>query len=430
VKQSLKQKQKQKLSLNLTLNLKKQIELLSLSGFEIRSNLDDLINEFCKESNNKKINYFKDEVLTDQIRNTLSPNVENDFYQLAIDQDINLRKELMDQLVICPLKEHETLIGEIIIDSILENGRLDPELQYKDIKQIVKEDLNLNIDDSQIESILQLIQNFDPPGCAYRSIEESLRIQISNLDINKTKQTEVMDSLTSLINQEIKKEDLNSDIQSQIDKLNFNQGLSFGSNEILYVRPDLVAYSQKNLWHVSLNDEFMNKEFLEIIKKTIESSNNKKVIEAKSFISGLERRQKTLFLVGQYILTKQNEYLNKITNKKPISNKEIAKALKISESTVSRIVKNKYIQFPDKLITLKELLQKKVNKDEKGRDVTPKELKNYIALLISEENSEQPLSDEKLRTLLTTNHLIRVSRRTVTKYREEAGIGSTRVRKG
>ena len=137
MKQSL--KQKQKLSLNLTLNLKKQIELLSLSGFEIRSNLDDLINEFCKESNNKKLNYFKDEVLTDRIRNTLSSNVENDSYHLAIDQDIDLRKELMDQLVICPLREHEILIGEIIIDSILENGRLDPELQYKDIKKIVKE---------------------------------------------------------------------------------------------------------------------------------------------------------------------------------------------------------------------------------------------------------------------------------------------------
>ena len=427
MKQSL--RQKQKLSLNLTLNLKKQIELLSLSGLEIRSNLDDLIDEFCKESNNKKINYFKDEVLTDRIRNTLSPDAENDFYQLAIDQDIDLRKELTDQLVICPLKEHEILIGEIIIDSILENGRLDPELQYKDIKKIVKEDLNLNIDDSQIESILQLIQNFDPPGCAYRSIEESLRIQISNLDINKTKQTEVMDSLTSLINQEIKREDLNCDIRNQIDKLNFNQGLNFGSNKNLYVRPDLVAYPQKNVWHVSLNDEFMNKEFLEVIKKTIESSNNKKVIEAKSFISGLERRQKTLFLVGEYMLTKQSEYLNKITNRKPISNKEIAKALKISESTVSRIVKNKYIQFPDRLIPLEELLQKKVNKDAKGRDVTPKELKDYIALLISEENSQQPLSDEKLRTLLTTNHQIRLARRTVTKYREEAGIGSSRVRK-
>ncbi len=427
MKQSL--RQKQKLSLNLTLNLKKQIELLSLSGFEIRSNLEELIDEFCKQSNNKKINYFKDEVLTDRIRHTLNPDLINDFYQLTIDQDIDLRVKLMDQLVITPLKRYEALIGEIIIDSILENGRLDPELEYKDIKKIVKEDCNLNIDDKKIESILKLIQNFDPPGCAYRSIEESLRIQISNLDINKAKQKEVTDSLTSLINQEIKREDLNSDIQSQIDKLNFNQGLNFGSNKTLYVRPDLVAYPQKNVWHVSLNDEFMNKEFLDIIKKTIKSSNNKKVIEAKSFISGLERRQKTLFLVGQYILTKQNKYLNKITNKKPISNKEISEALKVSESTVSRIVKNKYIQLPDKLIPLKDLLQKKVNKDAKGRDVTPKELKDYIALLIYEENSQQPLSDEKLKTILSTKHLIKVARRTVTKYREEAGIGSTRVRK-
>tara|TARA_Y100001970_G_scaffold51972_1_gene65686 strand:- start:3824 stop:5110 length:1287 start_codon:yes stop_codon:yes gene_type:complete len=427
VKQSL--RQKQKLSLNLTLNLKKQIELLSLSGFEIRSDLEDLIDEFCKESNNKKINHFKDEVLTDRIRNTLNPDVTNDLYQVTIDRDIDLRAKLMGQLAICPLKEYETLIGEIIIDSILENGRLDPELEYKDIKKIVREDLNFNIDETKIESILKLIQNFDPPGCGYRSIQESLKIQISNLDINQAKQKEVMDSLSSLINQEIKREDLDSDINIQLDRLNVNQGLSFGSNENLYVRPDLIAYSQKNVWHASLNDDFMNKEFIEIIKKTIESSSNKKVIEAKSFISGLERRQKTLYLVGQYILTKQSEYLNKNSNRKPITNKEIAKALKISESTVSRIVKNKYIQLPDKLIPLKELLQKKVNKGSEGRDVTSKELRDYITLLISEENTEQPLSDEKLRTILSTNHQIKVARRTVTKYREEAGISSTRLRK-
>tara|TARA_Y100000590_G_scaffold180170_1_gene205344 strand:+ start:703 stop:1989 length:1287 start_codon:yes stop_codon:yes gene_type:complete len=427
VKQSL--RQKQKLSLNLTLNLKKQIELLSLSGFEIRSDLEDLIDEFCKESNNKKINHFKDEVLTDRIRNTLNPDVTNDLYQVTIDRDIDLRAKLMGQLAICPLKEYETLIGEIIIDSILENGRLDPELEYKDIKKIVREDLNFNIDETKIESILKLIQNFDPPGCGYRSIQESLKIQISNLDINQAKQKEVMDSLSSLINQEIKREDLDSDIKIQLDRLNVNQGLSFGSNENLYVRPDLIAYSQKNVWHASLNDDFMNKEFIEIIKKTIESSSNKKVIEAKSFISGLERRQKTLYLVGQYILTKQSEYLNKNSNRKPITNKEIAKALKISESTVSRIVKNKYIQLPDKLIPLKELLQKKVNKGSEGRDVTSKELRDYITLLISEENTEQPLSDEKLRTILSTNHQIKVARRTVTKYREEAGISSTRLRK-
>ena len=117
------------------------------------------------------------------------------------------------------------------------------------------------------------------------------------------------------------------------------------------------------------------------------------------------------------------------TDRKPVSNRDIAKALEISESTVSRIVRNKYIQLPNKVIPLKELIQKKVNKSEEGSDVTPKELKDFITILISEENSKQPLSDENLRTLLSSRYLIKVARRTVTKYREEAGIGSTRVRK-
>ena len=422
-------KQKQKFSLNLTLNLQKQIELLSQSGFEIRSNLDDLICEFCKESNNKKINYFKDEVLVDRFRHSINPDLHNNALELSIDQENNLNEKLLEQLIISPLKEYEILIGEVIIDSILDNGRLDPELEYKDIKRIVREDFNINIKDKAIESILHLIQNFDPPGCAYRSIEESLEIQVKNLTLDKKEQKKIIKSLSSLLSQEIKIEDLSTETKIQIDKLNFNQGLSFGSNKNLYVRPDLLAFSQKNSWQVILNDDFMNKDLIEAIKDEIESSNNKKVLEAKSFLRGLERRQQTLFLVGQYILAKQNEYLNNDTDRKPIINRDIAKALEISESTVSRIVRNKYIQLPNKVIPLKELIQKKVNKNEEGSDVTPKELKDFITILISEENSNQPLSDENLRTLLSSKYLIKIARRTVTKYREEAGIGSTRIRR-
>ena len=427
VKQSL--NQKQKLSLNLTLNLQKQIELLSLSGFEIRSNLDDLIAEFCKEIDNKKINYFRDEVLVDRLRETINPDTKRDISELSVDQEKDLHGKLMEQLVISPLKEYETLIGEVIIDSISANGRLDPELEYKDIKRIVKEDFNININDTRIESILELIQNFDPPGCAYRSIEESLRIQVNSLDLSKEKQRKVLKSLKSLVNQEIKKEDLSSEIKIQIDKLNLNQGLNFDNNKNLYIRPDLLAFSIKNSWQVTLNDNFMNKELIEIIKEEIVSSNNEKVLEAKSFLRGLERRQQTLLLVGQYIIAAQSEYLNNNSGKKPVTSKEIAKVLKVSTSTGSRIVKNKYIQLPDKLVPLKELLQKKVNKNKEGKDVTPKELKNLITLLISKENLNQPLSDENLRILLSDKYLIRIARRTVTKYREEAGIGSTRVRK-
>ena len=423
-------KQKQKLSLNLTLNLQKQIELLSLSGLEIRSNLEDLISEFCKDSDNKKLNYFKDEIRTDKLRQALNPDLENNFYELLIDHEKDLHEKLLEQLMISPLKEYETLIGEIIIDSILDNGRLDPELEYNDIKRIVKEDFNLIVDDKKIEAIIELIQNFDPPGCAFRSIEESLRVQVANLGLEKKEYEEIiMQSLNSLLNQEISKEELDPDVKNQIEKLNLNQGLNFGSNKNLYVRPDLIAFSNKDAWQVSLNDDFMNKELIEIIIAEIESSKNEKVVEARSFLKGLEKRQQTLFLVGQFIINKQNQYLNKTSDKKPIVNKEIAKALAISESTVSRIVRNKYIQLPDRLIALKELLQKKVNKSEEGKDVTPQELKQYISEFISKENSNKPLSDENLRSILSSKYQIKVARRTITKYREEAGIGSTRVRK-
>ena len=423
-------KQKQKLSLNLTLNLQKQIELLSLSGLEIRSDLEDLISEFCKDSDNKKLTYFKDEIRTDKLRQSLNPDLENNFYELLIDPEKDLHEKLLEQLMISPLKEYETLIGEIIIDSILDNGRLDPELEYNDIKRMVKEDFNLIVDDKKIEAIIKLIQNFDPPGCAFRSIEESLRVQVANLGLAKKEYEEkIMNSLNSLLNQEISKEELDPDIKSQIEKLNLNQGLNFGSNKNLYVRPDLIAFSNKDAWQVSLNDDFMNKELIEIIIAEIESSKNEKVVEARSFLKGLEKRQQTLFLVGQFIINKQNQYLNKNSDKKPIVNKEIAKALAISESTVSRIVRNKYIQLPDRLIALKELLQKKVNKSEDGKDVTPQELKQYISEFISKENSNKPLSDENLKNILSSKYQIKVARRTITKYREEAGIGSTRVRK-
>ena len=304
-----------------------------------------------------------------------------------------------------------------------------PELKYSDIKRRINEDFDLKINDQKIESVLKVIQNLDPPGCGYRSIEESLKIQVDSLGLEKVEHDKVMKSLTSLIDQKIKIEDLSSEVKIQINKLNLNQGLNFSSNKNLYIKADLIAFLQNNEWKVSLNDKFMNEGLIEAIKKEIESSNLKKVVEMKSFLQGLERRQQTLFLVGQYVMTKQSQYLNKNSDKQPISNKEIARALGISESTVSRIVKNKYIQLPDKLILLKDLLQKKVNRNNKGKDITPEELKYFISLLISRENSEKPLSDENLRNLLSTQHLVNIARRTVTKYRIEAGFGSTRARK-
>ena len=122
MKQSL--RQKQKLSLNITNSLGKQIKLLSLSGFEISSQLNDLIDDYFEEDD-KKVAHFRDEYLIDRYRNAL--NIGNDFTQLlSSNNEEDLQQNLLNQLEVTPFDEIQNLIGEFLIDSVESNGRLDP----------------------------------------------------------------------------------------------------------------------------------------------------------------------------------------------------------------------------------------------------------------------------------------------------------------
>jgi len=427
VKQSL--KQKQKLSLSLTVNLQNQIKLLSLSGFEIRSKLEDLILEFCNDKEDKKIAFFQDELLIDKYKNIINSQAGNNLAEIPIDSSINLKEKLIEQLMISNLKDFEMLIGEYLIDSIQENGRLEPEIDFQDITKIVEEDFNLTISTKEIEKVLKEIQHFDPPGCGYRSIFESLKVQINCLDISQEEGIELNHALKLLLEEKVALEDLDQKTRRNIKILNFDPGLNFGSNNESYIRPDLIALYENRNWHVSLNDNFMPKELIQRIRDKIGSEKIDKNHEAKSFLRGLERRQQTLLVVAQYIVSIQSDFLSKESSKRPLSIKEIAKSLQISESTVSRIVNNKYIQFPDKLILLKNILQKRVNIYAKGEDVTPKQLIRYIGDLISEEDKKRPLSDELIKNCLSKDYSIFLARRTVTKYRIESGYESSRIRK-
>ena len=170
MKQSL--KQKQKLSLKLTANLGNQIKLLSLSGFEISTKLNELIDEYCDE-NDKKISIFKEEYLADKYRNAIYKREaeyklpENSF------EESSLKDNLHEQLELEPLDQIQMLVGEFLIDSVEENGKLDSHLSYDDIRRIINEDFGTYISDQEIDTVLRIIQNLDPPGCAYRNIKES-----------------------------------------------------------------------------------------------------------------------------------------------------------------------------------------------------------------------------------------------------------------
>ncbi|MDC0590640.1 hypothetical protein OAP13_01880 [Gammaproteobacteria bacterium] len=424
MKQSL--KQKQKLSLNITANLGNQIKLLSLSGFEISSKLNELIENYILEDD-KQIKYFKDEFLIDQYKNTL---YSNDGFENRFSLDINeteLKQKLFDQLSIESLNQIENLIGEFLIDSIEDNGRLDPELDYEDIKRIVLEDFHTHIEDHDIDAVLSIIQNFDPPGCAFRSIDESLSIQIENLNLEAKEKLELKEKIQDLVSNKISLQDLPDHFKEVLLKLSLNLGGSFGQSSKNYIRPDLIAIRDKNLWHVSLNDDFMSQDLLEKIKDKVESS-NKDDGSSISFLIGLERRQQTLFMVAKFLVETQENFLNNLAEKRALSNKQVANYLKISESTISRIVRNKYIQLPDKIIPLKDLLEKRLNKPERGKDVTLSDLKFLIEKLVSMEDKLNPLSDESLKFQLKNEFEILLSRRTIAKYRQELKIPPSRLR--
>jgi len=159
-----------------------------------------------------------------------------------------------------------------------------------------------------------------------------------------------------------------------------------------------------------------------MIRAKIDSNKDDNDYDSRSFLKGLERRQQTLLVVSEFLIEIQKEYLLGIAGKRAISSKEIASKLNLSESTISRIVRNKYLQLPDRLILLKDLIERRINKHKDGADVTANDLKLLIEELIKSEDESNPLSDEYLKHELKKKFKVNLARRTIAKYRLDLRI--------
>lgn len=419
--------QKQKFSLRVTNSLGNQIKLLSLSGFEISTKLNNLIDEYFDEKD-KKVSYFRDEYLTDKYRNFIFQG--NDFQRIFPEEtESNLQKDLLEQLDISVSDDIQRLIGEYLIDSVESNGRLDPQIDYEDLKHMIKEDFDVLVTDKRIEETLNMIQNFEPVGCAFRNINESLKIQIENLDITVFEKEVLNKNLQAIKEEKMHIEQVPEKERINLSKLSLNPAAKFGDTFQNYIRPDLLAIHKNKNWHVSINDDFMSKELIDALKNKIDTTESEHKEDSKSFIKGLERRQQTLLLVSEYLIEAQSGYLLDSSEKRAISNKEVASKLNISQSTVSRIVRNKYLQLPGKVLLLKDLIEKRVNRYEDGADVTSNDLKFLIQELIKNEEKSDPFSDERLRDALKAQFKVNLSRRTVAKYRLALNIPSSKMRR-
>ena len=426
MKQGLKQLPKQ--SLALTPLLQSQIRLLSLPGREIRMSLNELIKEFCEEES-KEFFLFKDIVLGDQYNYLFQKRNQPLEYEYLLSQEKDIKSILLDQLYLLNIEEHEISIGEYLIDSINNDGRLDINLEFDDISLFVHESFNLQVGKKEIEKVLLVIQNLEPVGCGYRNILESLMIQTDNLEIEDKEKLIIKKYLKEFSDEDKGLTNLDPNIESILKQLNFNPCNQTDSNEVSYIRPDLITIENTGKLEVTLNDTFLIESLTHKLKTSVKKTSSIKKNEALSFITGLERRQKTLLEVAKFIVSKQEKFLLSSKELLPLSLKQIAKSTGVSESTVSRIVRFKYLQLPNRNIPLSSLLEKKVTlRSSGGKEISPNQLTKLIIKIIVDEKKSEPLSDQKIKKYLQEKYKVSIARRTVAKYRQQAQLLPSRLR--
>ena len=416
-------KQKQKISL--TPLLKKSIDLLQLSRFELIQKIENEI----------EANPFIEKEILDDDSSDLNQILSDDFdFNIAATE--SLRESLINQINELSLNQKERKIALSIIDCLDEAGQLVEQIQ--DIEKMKGSEASHN----DIEKVLvNIIQRLEPVGVGFRSFKECIKIQINKKNIkDKIKYLcnkilfETPSSDLDFIKSELIKEGHSEiDIDNAIDEIkvcDLSPGLNYERTN--YIIPDLkIELKDKDIFVNFIEDNFpaikIDDDLIAQISSELKKKPNKelseKIQDAKWLISSVKKRNDTVKKVGELVCSKQISFLgNNPLKINPLSNKDIATELDVHPSTVSRILRSKYIDTPKGIIPLKSLLVSSVSKT---RDVTPLQLMELIQSIIK--NEAKPKSDNKI-ALELNKRGFSLARRTITKYRKRLNISSTRIR--
>jgi len=352
---------------------------------------------------------------------------------------MSLKTHLLNQLGLTFSKDLEKRIGEQIIESLDKKGYL-----LTTVEDISKE---TGYETSQVERVLNTIQNFDPVGIASRNLEECLKIQLKDKGIIDENVYKVVDehinNLACNRLQEISK-DLEVDIprvQEICDVIKMlepkpSRGFVLETDSIRYITPDVTIKKVDGEYIILVNDSnvpslHISSYYKKMLKKVKDKDTNKflsdKFSSSMWLIKSIEQRRQTMYNVTESILKFQREFFDKGTKYlKPLVLKDVSEDIEVHESTVSRATNGKYVQTPRGLFELKYFFTSGVQKGEEG--VSSTSIKSTIKDLIDSENRKKPLSDQKIANKLKEKN-IKISRRTVAKYRDEIGIPSSSIRR-
>ncbi len=470
MKQSLQLRLGQQLSM--TPQLQQAVKLLQLSSLDLQTEIRQVI------ENNPLLEFDDDNTTADnrQTDNSNQPTGENpdaeyDQYQQPDGTEWNrdneytirpsnhsleeknidfpetredLKTHLYSQANTMQLSNNDQLIANALINAIDDDGYLSTDID--EICSVLPRELEITNED--INVVLNIIQHFDPVGVGARNLRECLLLQLGRLPENHIRQVTthiVRDHFDSLRRRDYAHISRvlgypGEEIQRAVDtiqSLNPRPGGCISTVPTEYIIPDVLVRKVKGQWQAMLNADLspqlkINNYYASLIRRADDSRDNQflknNLQEARWFLKSLQNRNDTLLKVATLIVQQQQAFLEYgEEHMKPLTLRDIAEAIGMHESTISRVKTQKYIHTPHGIYELKYFFSSHVS-TVSGGECSSTAIRAIIKKLITSEDKYKPFSDSKLVQLLEQKG-IKVARRTVAKYRENLLIPPSNERR-
>ena len=354
---------------------------------------------------------------------------------------ISLRDHLLNQLNVDLDDPVDRVIGVHLIDLLDDAGYIDG-----DIALIAE---RLGCDENRVETTLALLQGFDPIGVFARDLAECLTLQLREQDRLDPIMAALIDNLDLLADHDFEtlrkrcgadQEDF-ADMLAEIQALNPKPGLAFSSEVAQTLVPDvIVRHGEGGGWIIELNNEtlprvLVNERYYATISKQAKNKRDKEYISdclnsANWLVKSLAQRATTILRVATELVRQQEGFLNHgVQHLRPLVLRNIAEAIDMHESTVSRVTANKYMITPRGIFEMRYFFTTAIASSRGGKAAHSSESVRYrIKTLIDAEDSDATLSDDHL-TAILRDEGIEIARRTIAKYREAMNIPSSMHRR-
>jgi len=367
---------------------------------------------------------------------------DSDHIESIIRYEENAKEKYLEQLFPLDLPENESDFITDLIDSCDQYGFLPPRFNLYNLAK------RYRIRPERADELHKLVLNLSPKGIGARNLTECLMAQLTD----EQKESRIIcgmigEEFENLIHRRYQKlasvfacsEETVMSAKAQIGKLDPKPGLRILGSNAAYVFPDVTMKMIDGEYEIIINDQitpniiispryrkminrgYFDKETMQFVRERINS--------AKFLIKSIFMRMRTLERVSLSIIKHQYDFFYHGTGQmEPLTYSVIAQDLGVSESTISRVVKHKYAETPFGIYALKDFFTSTAGMDDDYQSISRQKVKTHLIRMIEDENKRYPYSDQELVAQLKSGGL-NVSRRIITKYRDEMGILNSHLRR-